>query len=479
MPKSTILEAENHQRALALKLVELKLRYNRDGRLLAAADLMEASPDGALSPEDFRTFKSAVDDASKYHQQYEMLEELRKRSAGMAAYIKSEPRTYGGAHPERSFFSDLISVSDPLSPDRRAATERLARHGKECAIEARSGSSEGQRARRAWAEAYRTEDPETSGTNAFDEELRAMSTGSSSGGALVTPQYVVSRWSEYRSPYRAFADQCLSLPMPAYGMEVYVPSFTGPSGVAQQVAENAGVFEVDPTGTYLSTGVVTLAGQSFVSQQLHDRGGMQGMAFDIILGQQLREQLDAALDSYVLVQALANAGTVTDASGFSIGNLYTDLSKARELLTDTAGTRVRGTHAFMTSDLWGHISAQLDSSNRPIITPDFTAEPWATLVAAGDPKGEGWSGHVLPGGAALFTDDNMPTTSSGANTQIIVARPQTICVWESEPIPIVYPESGATTLSVLIGLRAYAAAIPRLPRAVASISGNGYPVTLT
>jgi len=32
---------------------------------------------------------------------------------------------------------------------------------------------------------------------------------------------------------------------------------------------------------------------------------------------------------------------------------YSDLSKAREQSQDTAGNRIKLTHTFMTSDLWG------------------------------------------------------------------------------------------------------------------------------
>jgi hypothetical protein len=466
----------NEQRADDLELVELKLRANRDARLGVAADIMSKSETGALGAEEFRLFKSAVDDASKYHQQHEMLKELRRTSLKAVTLVRSEPRTYGPAHPERSFFRDLMALGDPVHPDRAGAVERMARHGKEAGIEARSASPEGRRASRAWLEAYRSDDLNSSRRNAFDEELRAMSSGSTSGGSFVTPTYLVDLFATWRSPYRAFADQCRPVPLPPYGLQVNVPSFTSTTSVGEQT-ENSGVDIADPSGTYLTAAVVPLVGAVFASQQLYDRGGQDGLSFDTILGLQLKEQLDQQVDSYVLSQALASPGSVTDSSSFSISALYADLSKAREQMQDTAGTRLKGTHAFFTSDLWGHITSQVDDSHRPIILPAFTAEPWASLVAAGDPKGEGWAGHVLPSGLAVFEDNSIP--ASGSDTQIIVARPHEVLMLEGDPIPIAYPETGAATLSVIVGLRAYVATIVRYPKAIQTISGSAYGSTLS
>jgi hypothetical protein len=85
----------------------------------------------------------------------------------------------------------------------------------------------------------------------------------------------------------------------------------------------------------------------------------------------------------------------------------------------------------------------------------------------------------MPGGLAWFADDSIPTLGTSATTQVIVARPSTIVVWEGAPIPVIAPEPGAATLSVIVWLRAYVAAIPRYPRAISSISGSAYAGSLT
>jgi len=461
------------ERADDLELVEVKLRSNRDNRVHQAAAIMEASPDGRLPDEEFRRFRSAVSEATRYQDELDTLAKLRKESRGLAAVVKREPRQYGPSNPRHSFFADLADYM-LQTPNYRAAEQRLMRHGKEVGIEARNNplSPEGQRARRVLREYTRCSNT-TEHRHQLDEtETRAMSSTSTSGGSFVTPQYVVDLWASYRGPARAFADQCRSVPLPEYGLEVYLPSMTGPAAAGAQT-ENSGLDETDPTGVYLSASLETIAGLVTVSQQLYDRGGQDGLGFDEIVGAQIKEQLDAQIDNYVLTQALANAGTVTDSSTGSITTLYTDVAAAREKLTDTAGTRLQASHLFTTSDLFGWATRQVDSSGRPILTPDSGA-----IVAAqamGDPAFRSWSGVHL-GQCRWHLDDNIPAVSG--NTQLVVARPAEVFVWEGEPIPQVTPETGATTLSVVISLRSYVAAIPRYQKAVAVIGGSAYPTSL-
>ena len=457
-------------------LVAIKVRKNRDKMISTAADLMAtqtAEGRSALSTADFEKFRKATDQAAKFDSLLRTLSSVEKEQRNRSVLLGYEPRTYGPAHPERSYFDDLAKSVIP-GMDSRAASERLKRHAKEVSVEAARAnrSPEGRRAELAQRDMLREQPKDYA-----ERELRAMSSGSTSGGALVTPTYLVAQWAEFRSPHRSFVDQCTAVPLPEYGLTVYVPSLTSTTSVATQVSENSGLPELGPSGQYLQSSIVSLVGQVTVSQQAYDRGGQPGLAFDQIIGLQLKEQLDAQIDAYVLTQALANAGTVTDTSAFSIANLCSDLTKAREILSDTAGDRLHATHLFTTSDLLGHTSSQLDSSGRPIMTPHFDAQPWNALVAAGDPKGEGWSGHIMPGGLAWFEDNNIP--ASGSNTQLIVARPQEIIVFEGEPIPSAYPETEAAGLSVTINLRCYVGAIARFPKSVAVIGGSGYPLTLT
>jgi hypothetical protein len=84
---------------------------------------------------------------------------------------------------------------------------------------------------------------------------------------------------------------------------------------------------------------------------------------------------------------------------------------------------------------------------------------------------------VLPDGLAVFQDNNVPAV--GSNSQIVVARPSEVFVFEGSPISFSYAETEAADLSVVIGLRVYVGCIVRYAKAVQAISGNTYPTTLS
>lgn len=382
----------------------------------------------------------------------------------MTTVIRSEPRVYE-PHGDHSFFLDHAVVALGPGSDRFAEADgRLVRHMKEIDTEIRERSPEGVRAERVIREMRRA-------------ETRATTSISSSLGAFVTPQYLTELFPVFRSADRNFTNQCRSVPLPPVGLTVYVPSFTAVASAGKQVAETGGASGVStgsPTGADENIQVVTETGSITISQQLFDRGGFAGAGggFDQIAIAQINSQLDAAVDSYVLTRALATAGTVTESTTATITLLFTNLSAAREKLTDTAGVRLAPTHVFTTSDLAGWITKQVDTQKRPIFLPT----PGALVEAADRPEWSGWLGICLPGALRWFADDNIPV--KGSNTRIIVARPSEMLVWEGEPLTFAYPETLGQNLSVVVGLRKYLAAQPRHAKAIAQISGNGYPTTL-
>jgi HK97 family phage major capsid protein len=472
-------------RAKGVALVRDKLTGNRNARvdcaISAILDHWNRTGSTHLPAEDFHAFRSAIVQAAGYDNALSLLDKVEAASHTRAAVIRYEARTYGPANPSHSYFRDLCSVGVPDSVDfaeRQAASDRLARHGREVATEMTARkSAEGDRARRVIRDTNRSGSGDGGRAAIADAEMRAMDETVGSGGTFVAPSYVTAQWAQFRSPYRTLANQCLKLELPPYGLEVLIPSFTAATPTGSQSPDNTGIEEpTAPAGTFLTANLAAIAGGVTVSQQILDRGGADGLNFDQIVGLQLRDSLDAQIDAYVLTQAIANAGTVTDTNSVTTGTLYADLSTAGEQMADTAGTRLRATHLFTTSDLFGYFAKQLDSSLRPIMVPSFDAEPFASLTAAGDPKAEGWTGHVMPGGVAWYVDDNIP--ASGANTRLVVARPQTICLFEGEPIPQAYAATEAQNLGVFVSLRAYVAAIPRFPHGVQCISGATYPSSL-
>lgn len=377
----------------------------------------------------------------------------------MTAVVTSEPRMYGPGS-EASYFQDIALASWSSAPGHSAAIANLTRYAQELDVEMASRSVEGLRAQKKAREIRRA---------GKDIETRVGANSTTIAG-FTTPQWLTQYWAAYRSPDRSFTDQTMKLDLPDFGLQVNVPSFASATSFGTQT-ELSGTSQTDPTGTDIATNLVTQAGSVNISQQLFDRGGMSGMSFDKILITQMISQLEASVDSYVIGQALANAGTVTDAT-WSYANFLSDVAKAREQLSDTSGVRLLATHIFSSSDFFGYATRQVDSQNRPILVPDSGAIMMAAQM--NDPMWSSWTGVHL-GQLRWHTDDNIPAL--GSNTQIIVARPETVVTFDGEETSFAYPETSAQSLSVVVGLRAYVAAVVRFPKAIASISGAAYPTS--
>ena len=424
--------------------------------------------------------------------QAELVQEARTR-LGTAAVdasisVREVPKTYGpGSH--HSFYADLVRVQNPsFGGDTEAANLRMLEHAKEVAGEMRDSNSKyGQFAARSVRSLNRSDDRvgvEDSVQRAMhfgEQELRAgMSTGSTSGGSFVTPQYFVSEYAPYRMFNRVFADAANKMPLPDYGMTIYLPSVNTPAAVAAQAGENQGITEQDPNAGYLSTGLTTNAGQVTVSQQLLDRAGPD-FQFDVMVFDQLRRAYDSTLDTYVLTQALANAGTSAtqstagwQSSGSSAGYLYSKLGQAKALCVDAAGVVLPATHAFFQPINWEWYASQVDVEGRLQITPNAHG-PYNAIGAGSDgtPIADGDTGYVV-NGLHVMEDGNIPAT--GGTNQVVVAHMPEVWFWEGDLVTRTVPQTAAQNLSVLLQAYAYVGAIVRYPKAVQSIAGAGIPL---
>lgn len=112
------------------------------------------------------------------------------------------------------------------------------------------------------------------------------------------------------------------------------------------------------------------------------------------------------------------------------------------------------------------------------MTPHYEAEPWRSLVAQGDPRGDGWTGHLLPGSIPWFVDDSTPP--AGGNTQILVTRPgDSITLFEGEPmLEAIVTGPNAPVLQVTLRLVCYLAVAVRRAGGTAVVGGAAYPTTL-
>lgn len=388
--------------------------------------------------------------------------ELETRGNGAPAVVRSEQRVYGEGS-EASYFQDIALVSLGNHPGSADANVRLRRYAEEIHGEIAIRSIEGQRALRfaAWLE-----------RDGRRIETRAATSSSIAG--FTTPEYLVSDYAEYRLPSKSFTDQTTQLPLEPYGLQLNVPSFTGPTTNAQQLGENQGITVTSPSGANIQVNLVTIAAQVPISQQLSDRGGLSGLAFDKIVLAQILQNQDAAVDTYVINQATANAYTASWSSSASISNFLSDLGLARAGIADSAGTRMLATHLFTTTDQFSYWSSQIDStSGVPFILPDSSAMLLAEQT--GDPKWHSWTGTRVAGSLLWHTDDNIP--ASGVNTQLLVARPKEIYTFDGANLAFAYPETGAQSLTVQVGMRTYVGAVARFPKSIAAITGTAYPLS--
>jgi HK97 family phage major capsid protein len=155
-------------------------------------------------------------------------------------------------------------------------------------------------------------------------------------------------------------------------LTVNIPKLTGPAGATVQSLEGAGLTDTDPTGTLISANVQTFASMVPVSQQLFDRAD-PSMPLDVWLYAQMRQELDAQIDQAVIAAALGTgSGTVTDTKTTAntvIGDFYGDVRQGASLIENSAGSRIRATHCFMTPTQFRFPASQLDGSSRPLLVP--------------------------------------------------------------------------------------------------------------
>jgi hypothetical protein len=442
-----------------LALIRARLATSTTANISRAADRVVAAGSKAMTKEEWDDFNRKVLLVSRAADLDGRLGDLQERYAKDAQpRVTREPRVYDTSSPH-SYFMDRVTLAEGAGDAIAASAEaRMARYDVELTHEIRSVSREGRRAARVIGEQCRQDAVEMNRrvvgerlheARAFTSGGGATASAGSGAAAFVSPYFVEEKWAPYRGIHRTFADQCDSEPLPPYGLEVYLPAFTSATSTTQQT-EAAAVSETDPSTGFQSAQVVSVNGQITLSQQLSDRGFTGGGSFDVALGKQLQQQLDEAIEKYVINQVLANAATVAGQGSFTIAGFYQDLAAGRAKLTDTAGTRLRPTHLFTTSDFYSYVTRQVDDQHRPIVVPQFAP---GFPLAQGDEQ-TAWSrftGTVLPGGVLWFEADAIPTVGTTSETQLIVSAPdEAVVLFEGAPVLSIFPQTDAASLARIV-----------------------------
>jgi len=440
-----------------LQRVLVKTDSAADDALLRATDALAANP--RMTDAQFATYRA---DLKVYSDMRDLADKLRPTVKAISKRAKiervSEGQTYGPLSDRRhSYFMDLATVHTapigaPVTPQLREAQERMRRHS----IDVQS-----------YPRRYR----ESCLLEARGREYRApMTTAPGVGGDLVTPVWLVEQAALYR-PTLSSVHKCLNAqPLPDYGMTIQIPKLTSASGVATHV-DNTNVQETDPATGFLASGsapfftanLSAVAGQVLVSAQAFERGGNDAVAFDEIVYRQLAKDLDEQQDALAITALLTSlASTTTDSSAITPTLAWNDIATAKQSIATKAGVHRIASHLFVSSTFAGWIQSLVDDSHRPLFLPD-------DVNAAKDPLTEN-TGFLLQN-LQMWIDDNLPLTSG--QPTLLVTYPTDCLAFEGTPIPTVFEQPEAESLSYLISLRSYVCYVP-LRASSAAITGSAY-----
>ncbi|SDG95413.1 phage major capsid protein [Klenkia brasiliensis] len=382
-----------------------------------------------------------------------------ERPQGGAEVLREE-RTYSrekDARGEASFFVDAFR----MQYGDAGARERLERHGQEVLTEREA------------------------------QQTRAVATGGFAG--LVIPQYLVELAARVIRSGRPVANAMTHLPLPAQGMTVIVPRGTTGAAAASQATENTALQNTDEVWANLNVPIVTIGGQQDISRQSLERGAP---GIDEIVYLDLAGAYHAELDRQVLNgsgasgQMLGMLQTAGIGQGSAFGNPVTAASFNSKLAGAIAGVAASGSGIAprliaMNPRRWGWLTAQADSTGRPLVVPGV-AGPFNALGVNQNPGAYGGDGSaddirttIYVGalqGLPTTTDANVPTTvGTNSEDQVLVADTAHALLWEDGdgmPRQLRFDQTLGQNLTVKLAVYGYAAfTAGRYPQAFAKFGG--------
>jgi len=436
--------------------------------LLAAA---EADGDRSLTAEESKRFDELeatiearkadlrrVEVAEREADQAAKLAEARNKhglgDGDPSIRVGSEERTYrrGGQH---RFYQDLCAVS--LPGGNYAAQERLQRHAKEQAVEARNSRSA-----------------------VSQIQARAgVDTSDTSAGVFLPPDYLLDEYIALPRPERVLADLVRQQTLPKGPMQISIPKVTTGTAVGAQATENTAVTEQDLAAQYVTANVGTLAGKQVVSLQAIEQSSVP---FDDIVFQDLQRALDAQVENVAVAATLAVTGLNSITATYTTGTNTPDVPFAIDVYPFIGQAKsavfksiFRSADVIiMTPDRWAWMEVGADKNGRPLVVPSDNG-PWNTI---GTVTGQMRNGPTPVGkmfGLPVFVDAQLPTNGGDGTNQddILVLSSQDLILWESAPVARALPQTLGDQLSILLQTYEYYAYMPdRLPGAISDVNGT-------
>lgn len=304
-------------------------------------------------------------------------------------------------------------------------------------------------------------------------ETERRDAGVAAFGGLIPPTYLLDMFAPMARAGRPFSNAVRSLPLPPTGTSFKIPRTTTGTSAATQSSEGDAVSETDYDETTLTVDVRTIAGAQDVSRQALERGEN----IDLIVFGDLAAAYAVALDSANITALLATSNiiavTYTDASP-TFAELHPKLADATQRIN--TNRFMPATFHLMHPRRWGWMTAQVDTTGRPLVTS----------LAPQNPAGVGKAaeygqvvGTVASTGLPVVTDANVPTNlGTGTNEDIIVTvRGDDILLWEENggsPRELRFEQPQGKKLTVELVAYGYSAfTAGRYPSGVATIGGTG------
>jgi HK97 family phage major capsid protein len=398
--------------------------------------------------EELKKLEDAVEKTTEKLEREVSFQKARENSAvalrEAGVRVGEEPKTYRPGGPF-SYFRDLVATQVPAlgmaTPD---AFERLARHGKEMAVDL--------------------------------AEKRDVTSADPGTGTFIPPLYMGQQWIDEEVAGRPFANAIASMPLSATGKQMDFPRVQTAPTVAVQATEGSAVNEVDFDGETYSVPKVTIAGQNDLSIQGYE---FADPGMDVVIMRELNKSYNSVLDTQLLsgsgsagqhrgLRNVASINTVTfsgvGAAGGGdalVGAIYDAIS---QIATNAPGYQADAVVMHPRRAAW--LASHRDTFGSLLQQGEF--------ALASGAQNNGFALSVA--GLGVILDPNIATTlGTGTNEdELYVVATEELILAEGELRARVLSEVLSGTLQVRLQLYAFSAfAGGRRPKTITRISGAG------
>lgn len=314
-------------------------------------------------------------------------------------------------------------------------------------------------------------------------QARAATTVAGAGGEFAPPAWLVEDFVQIARAGRITANIVNNAELPSGISSVNLPKGLTNSLAAVTQTQNTTITESAFTSTSVTSGIAEISAKQTVSLALIRQSGVP---IDQVILQDLAQGYAVTLDTQVLsgsgangqLRGLLTAGTTVTytsaapavVSTTAANSFYNKILSAQSAMN---GTRYLPANAIvMHPRRWSWVLAALDSSNRPLVTPNGNA--FNQVAVKGENVAEGFAGELL--GMPVYVDPNIVTNRGAATNQdvVYVLRTDDLWLWETATETASFDATLADQNSILFRVLGYSAFIPdRYQSSVQVIDGTG------